>query len=427
MSETAALPAASAEPSLPARTAEAFVLRLARGLHSYGYPSHRLERAVEAIARRLALHAQAFSMPTGLFVSFGRDHDQRTYQVRVEPGSVNLDKLSRLDQIARKVAFGEMAPGDGTVEVENILNAPPPYGPALTTLAFAIASGGAARFLGGGLTEILTGTLIGISIGVLSLIAQRFAAVRRIFEPLAAAQAALLAVLFATSGVPLSVYVATVAGLIVLMPGYTLTTALSEIANRHLISGTARLTGALGTFLTMGFGVAIGTRAGSALFGAAPGVAPHPLPGWTDWTAALIAPLAFTVLLKGRPKDFPQIIAGSILAFVGARFGRVAFGPEVGPFLGALCVGLAGNAYARLFGRVSTVVVAPGLLILVPGSIGFRSMSSFMEHEAVPAIEAAFQVAFAAISLVMGLLLANALLPQRSLSDPGAADRPGPS
>lgn len=387
---------------------------MARGLHTYGYPSHRLERAIEALSKRLGLVAQAFAMPTGLIVSFGRELEQQTFLMRVEPGSVNLDKLSRLDQVTRKVAAGQMTPADGTAEVEAVLAAPLPYGPALTTLGFAIASGGAARFLGGGLTEILTGILIGISIGLLSLIAERLSPVRRIFEPLAATQAAFLAVLFATSGVPVSVYVATVAGLIVLMPGYTLTTALNEISNRHLISGTARLTGALGTFLTIGFGVAVGTRLGSLVFGAAAAVVPRPLPAWTDWVAALIAPVAYAVLLKGRPKDFPQIIAGALLAFTGARLGRT-FGNEIGPFLGALAVGLAGNAYSRLFGRVSTVVVAPGLLVLVPGTIGFRSVSSFVNAETLPGIEAAFNMALGAIALVMGLLLSNALLPQRPL------------
>lgn len=409
------------------RTAEAFLMRLARGLHSYGYPAPRLERAMEVIAARLGIRVQTFAMPTGLFISFGPETEQRTFQIRVEAGTVNLDKLSRLDQVARKVATGEMAAAEGILEVEKILQADLPYGQAFTTLAFAIASGGAARFLGGGLNEILVGTLIGISIGLLSLLSQQLAPVRRIFEPLAAFQAALLAALFATSGVPVSVYVATVAGLIVLMPGYTLTTALSEIANRHLISGTARLMGALGTFLTMGFGVALGTQLGLRTFGAAPAVVPHPLPMWTDWIAVLIAPLAYTVLLKGRPKDFPQIISGAIVAFLGARFGRLAFGPEVAPFFGALAVGLAGNAYARLFGRVSTVMVAPGLLILVPGSIGFRSVSAFLDNDTLPAIAAAFSMALGAISLVMGLLLANALLPQRSVSDPGEKDRPGPT
>lgn len=233
---------------------------------------------------------------------------------------------------------------------------------------------------------------------------------------MAAALAAFLAAFFAIRGVPVSVYVATLSGLIVLMPGYALTTALSEIANRHLISGTARLMGAFGTFLTIGFGVALGTRVG-ALLGTAPVIAPRPLPSWADWAAALIATLAFTVLLRGRPKDFPQILAGAMLAFLGARIGRHAFGPEVGPFLGALVVGLAGNLYARIFERVSTVVVAPGLLILVPGSIGFRSVSSFLHNETLPAIEAAFSMALAAISLVMGLLLANALIPQRTAMD----------
>jgi uncharacterized membrane protein YjjP (DUF1212 family) len=47
------------------------VLKLGRGLHASGYPAHRLEDALERVARRLGLEAQFFSMPTALFASFG--------------------------------------------------------------------------------------------------------------------------------------------------------------------------------------------------------------------------------------------------------------------------------------------------------------------------------------------------------------------
>ena len=51
---------------------------------------------------------------------------------------------------------------------------------------------------------------------------------------------------------------ATLGGLVVLLPGLTLTTALSELATRHLASGAARLSGAFITFLSIVFGVAFG-------------------------------------------------------------------------------------------------------------------------------------------------------------------------
>jgi uncharacterized membrane protein YjjB (DUF3815 family) len=60
---------------------------------------------------------------------------------------------------------------------------------------------------------------------------------------------------------------ATLAGLIVLMPGLTLTVAMTELSTQHLASGTARLSAAFVTFLGMGFGVAVGNTLTNRLLG----------------------------------------------------------------------------------------------------------------------------------------------------------------
>ena len=67
----------------------------------------------------------------------------------------------------------------------------------------------------------------------------------------AAFLATLTALTLAAFWTPLSVPVVTLGGLIVLIPGLSLTLAMTEIATRHLVSGTARLTGALVLFLTI--------------------------------------------------------------------------------------------------------------------------------------------------------------------------------
>jgi uncharacterized membrane protein YjjB (DUF3815 family) len=53
----------------------------------------------------------------------------------------------------------------------------------------------------------------------------------------------------------------------------------------------------------------------------------------------------------------------------------------------------------------------PGVLLLVPGSIGFRSFSLLLEQQVVVGVDAAFTMTMTAISLVAGLLLANILVP----------------
>jgi uncharacterized membrane protein YjjP (DUF1212 family) len=392
------------------------VLKLGRALHTYGYPAHRLEEALSAVSARLGLRTQFFSAPTALFASFGGDEEQRTFQIRVDPGGVNLEKLALLDEVAAQVARGRLAAAEGAARVDEIVAKSSPYGPLLTTLCFGLASGAASRFFGGGAREIAASSLIGLAIGLLALAAERLPAMGRAFEPAAATLAALLATAAAVKAGPVSVYITTVAGLIVLIPGFPLTVAMTELATRNLVSGTARLVGACGTFLAIGFGVALGTTLGERLLGEAPRAQARGLAEWTLWAALLMAPLAFTVLLRAQERDTVWIVASGVLGYFGARLGAGWLGPELGAFVGALVVGVGGNAYARWIGRPAAVTIVPGILLLVPGSIGFRSFASLLERQTVLGVEAAFRMTLVAISLVTGLLFANIVLsPRRAM------------
>jgi uncharacterized membrane protein YjjB (DUF3815 family) len=225
----------------------------------------------------------------------------------------------------------------------------------------------------------------------------------------AATCAAFLAAAAATFAPPLSAYIATVAGLIVLLPGYTLTTALEELATRHLSSGTSRFAGALVNFLMIGLGVAVGGRVAETLWGGVAGVVPLGPPTWLQVVALVVAPLALAVLLKAPRSEMPWIVAVGAVGYFGGRLGVEAFEPAVGMFGGALAVGLASAAYARLRRRPASVTRVPGILMLVPGSIGYRSLTALLAEEVVPGIETAFRMLLVAVSLVAGLLVASAL------------------
>jgi uncharacterized membrane protein YjjB (DUF3815 family) len=348
--------------------------------------------------------------------------------LRGEPGATDLGRLAHLDETARLVAEGRLSPEAGTARLDAAEHAPRAYGRALTTLCFALTSAGAARFFGGGGREVLAAAGIGLGTGLLALGVERWPGLGRVFEAVAAALAALLATCMERWAGPVSGYVAMVAGLIVLLPGFNLTVALTELATRHLVSGTARLTGALGTFLALGFGVAFGLRLGTLWTGVAVDLrvaAPvQSLPAWTLYLALVLAPLTLAVLLRADLRDAPPIVASGVLAFFAARLGVAALGPELGPFLGALVVGLCGNVYSRLWHRPASVPIVPGLLLLVPGSLGFASVSSLLERETLSGVETAFRTSFGAVSLVVGLLCASVLFPPRPLAQTRASEPP---
>ncbi|MCA9702047.1 MAG: threonine/serine exporter family protein, partial [Myxococcales bacterium] len=88
-----------------------------------------------------------------------------------------------------------------------------------------------------------------------------------------------------------------------------------------------------------------------------------------------------------------------------ARVGGVAFGPELGAFCGAAVVGLAAEVYARRRRVPEAVLLLPGLLLLVPGSLGFQSVSLFLAEDPAAGIAAGFHMVLVAVALVAGVLV----------------------
>jgi uncharacterized membrane protein YjjP (DUF1212 family) len=390
----------------------AFAVKLGTALHRYGASTHRLEQAMNLILRRLGVGGHFFSMPTGVFASFGLPEEHRTSLIRVQPSEVDLGKLTLLDELVSLVIAQKIGANEGSRRVDEIIASPSRYGLLLTTVCFGLTSGAASRFFGGGWREAVVSTAIGLVLGALSRAMGRSEDKRRVFEPVASLMAAALAVVTAQFVFPLSIYVTTLAGLIVLVPGLTLTTAMTELATRDLVSGTARLMGAVLIFLEIGFGVALGWQV-TRLAPSPLVLAPSPLPAWTLVIAMVISPLALAVLLRAEPRDIGWILLAGVIGIGGFRAGAYILGPELGSFLGALLVGAGSTLYARSFNRPAAIPQVPGIMLLVPGSIGFGSLSRFIERDVVSAVETAFSMGLVAVALVTGLLLANLIVPPR--------------
>jgi uncharacterized membrane protein YjjB (DUF3815 family) len=195
------------------------------------------------------------------------------------------------------------------------------------------------------------------------------------------------------------------------MPGLLLTTAITELATRHLASGTIRMSSVVMTLLGIIFGVALGGRIGTTLFGSVVAGDFSPLPAWAPIAAILVASASSVVILRADPHDGPWIVAAGVLGVLAGRLGAVWLGPELGMFVAAFLVALASSGYERWRRRPAPVVLVPGILLLVPGSIGYRSMASLMERNTVAGIDTAFTMIFTAFALVAGLLIAGVLFP----------------
>lgn len=389
-------------------------LELGRAFQAFGIPAHRFEDALARISARLGLDGQFFALPTAFFASLGQGGRHWTFIQRSPSGDVNLAKLSDLQETTDALIAGSLSATEARERVRQIIAAPERWGPLLTVLCFGLGSAPAAVFFGGGWREMALTTLLGSLVGVTAVLLGRKEGSSRLVHPVAGALVGFLALAAAYRFPHVSPTVLTLAGLIVLLPGLRLVVSMNELATGNLVAGTARLVDTAMTFLSLGFGVALGQRLAAPLLDRALLGAPIPLPAWTLLPTLLLAAMAFVVIFKARVSDLPWIFAACALAFYGTRHGAALLGPQFGVGLGAFALGLGSNLYTRLQHRPSIVTLLPGLMVLVPGGLGFRGLEFIIQKQLVVGLDTAFQALFVAIALLTGLLLAHAAVQPRT-------------
>jgi uncharacterized membrane protein YjjB (DUF3815 family) len=130
------------------------------------------------------------------------------------------------------------------------------------------------------------------------------------------------------------------------------------------------------------------------------------------------------VVVQAQPRAFGWIVAACVIGYLGSSTGTAWFGGgpargmggQLGVLLGALALGVLANVYARLLKRPAQVVSVPAMLLLVPGSMGLRGLSSLLDRDTVTGVESVFAMFLVATAIVAGLLIANAVVsPRRSL------------
>ena len=389
-------------------------LELGRAYQALGIPAHRFEDALSRIARRLDLDGAFFALPTAFFASLGKGGHRWTFIQRSPVGETDLARITDLQAATDDLLAGHLDAAAALVRVRAVLAAPDHWGRALTVACFGLGSAPAALFFGGGWREMALTAVLGSLTGLLAMLLGRAAGLARLVAPLAGTLVGGLAVVLAALVPRVSPQVLTVAGLIVLLPGLRLVVAMNELATGNLVAGTARLVDTAMTFLSLGFGVALGQRLAAPLLDQALRGAPVPLPAWTILPVLLVAAAAFMVIFKGRRRDLPWIYAACLLAFYGARQGSAWLGPEFGVGLGALALGWASNLFTRLRRRPAIITILPGLMVLVPGGLGFQGLGFIIQKQLVLGLDTAFQALFVAIALITGLLVAQATVQPRT-------------
>ena len=402
----------------PASTTQdriAFVQRMGKALHRYGAPAHRLEDALKAMSNELGLKGNFFTTPSAIMYSYDIPGENGIARLqRVHNNAIDLHRLSQLDKLFNDFIGTDLTVAVANARLDGILDESYGYNQITKLFAFTLTSGGASTFFGGNLGDVALSSICGFLLFLIFQWSQHRDAVRRLFDPLSATVISFVA----TVGAALlgaNADISTLAGIIVLVPGFSIIIGSTELVLDHPVSGSARLARAGMTVLMLFIGVLFGSGIAQHLFDidSLQQVVPPAMPVWLPPLSIVIAGLGVGVLFNNSRRDLPWAVVAVCLPYLAMKFGLENLERAPSLFLGAVIVALFGNMFARAFDRPALTVLMPGILILVPGATSFLSITDIAGGNFQTGLQSAFQVFISGAAIVAGFMTSSLLLPPR--------------
>lgn len=246
----------SPAPSDPLPLAVRMVCLAAQMVLENGGETYRVEETALRMAKGFALEdVNIVAFPTSIFVTVGSISQVR----RITHRGTNSRRLARLNEVSRQVEHGEMSAQETKCELESIA-ADPGWNPVTMMLACGLAASGFSLMFGGSFGVLLVSFLIGvINMAIAPLFAHM--AMGSLFANFTGG---LFTAFFAQTVhlvVPYgSVNAAIIGGIMPLLSGLLMTTAVRDTVYGDLVSGITRAVEALLLAGSVALGVYIGLR-----------------------------------------------------------------------------------------------------------------------------------------------------------------------
>lgn len=392
-----------------------FIIQLGRALHSAGASSQRIEMHLANVSQMLELKGHYLFTPTGFTCAFWQDDeiDQQIHIERVEPGEVNLGRLWMIDSLIESIHHGEVSLESGMEQLPQLAALESRYSMWAQGLSWVLTASAFAALLSHNVNDVWVSLVLAVVTFLLHLIGTRQARIAALGKILAPFLAGIIAQAFASHGIVVNVPFVILSSILVFIPGLSLTVAMSEISARQLVSGSSRLVDAVMNMLLLLFGAIMGISLAVLIW-------PHPatstisatLPEYKTIPVVLILSISLTIAFNIPMRKCIWGVLSCAIAYFTAKFFGAKYGVITGMFLGALSVGLYSNLFARIIRAPSSVLSTQGIILLVPGSTAYMLLNEWVAGTRVlDGIQTSSQAMMMFVSLVAGLLFANALLP----------------
>lgn len=390
-----------------------FMLLYAKRFLASGGPTSRLEDTLIRIGNFYNRQAEIFATPTGVFVTLNdptTEDDPKTALLRIRDTGTDLGQLCRIERVLEDLFDKRLSLYSAHETLKAKAMTATPYRPYVTAF-FALIAGMASSFQTYQRWEaaIVSGIITMLIWALINQVLKRHVSNPIFSDFMGAFLTLALAACAHAFLAPLSVEAYAIGGIVLLVPGLALTTAISELAEQNLVSGTAKFMQALLALLALGLAYILFQQLSVSL--ALRNVLQPVIAASKFQVSSAIAVLVniccFGVIFKVPPKALAWSTltgAAGVACFhilAGTR------GAAAAPYVAATAVGLVSLFFGRITRLPSQVYSVPGIVAMLPGMLALNSFRYFATGDSDTGLEFVFQVAVTAVSIVFGLITAR--------------------
>ena len=352
---------------------QAYILNACRALMMYGAPTHRLEAYMQSSAEILKLSLQSFYMPGCMIISMNGVHIVRCTQ------SLVLNKLYDVHAVYKDVIHKRVGVEEATSVIESIMAREDKFPRWVRVPIYGLASAciGPVSY-GARPIDLPLIFILGSLVGFFELvIAQGSELYGYVFEMSSAILISFLGRALGSISLGHDHHfcfsAVAQASLVLILPGFTITTSALELQSKNIVSGAVRMLYGIIYTLFLAFGFTVGITIYGAIDSNATSATTcrEPWPFW--WQVTFVVPFTVFYILvnQGNWRKMPAMLIVTLAGWLVNYFSSLHLMTvrSLPPALGALTVGILANLYSRLGHGLAIALMYPAIFIQVPGSL----------------------------------------------------------
>jgi len=366
------------------------VIAFGSAAYLYGSMAVNVERFMETYIETIfgsedLVHNLFRLTQSEMFCCVQRSTDPQAFVlvVPVQDG-IHLAKLSSLAELAKLVMNKQVPLQNAQERLEQIIQAPDPWGTVLVFACYVIVGGGLAMVLDGSWNDVWLSAILGAitffwTWVFATIIPSNNHSWQQLFFPIIGFTAGLLASICRVTFLKdISVVIDTLSAVALPLPGYPISLGIAELSRNRVVGGISHMVKGLVVLFLLVLGGWFGSSVVQAVLGDDIPPATAFVPINNAWKALFVPLLAvsLSIALQNDQRDFLWSVLLQGAAYAMSFGVSEISNANWGAFLAAVLYTAAAHMWSSYMDRPPTLILLPVIILSVSGSIGFRGLAT---------------------------------------------------